>query len=131
MTSGSSTKTYTVPGGISRLEAPLQTGAGMTVKLVRGRQTYINFTPSGFTFAGQSYSARVVPSTCVIASDVRPPYGRRCFSDDADQQLQLLRLCVERLVIAPRLPPFLSCTPTISDNLVSDGPPSPSRSLSP
>lgn len=53
LTSGSSSKTFTIPAGISRLEAPLQTGAGMNVKMVRGQQTYVNFTPSGFTFAGK------------------------------------------------------------------------------
>lgn len=51
LTSGSSVKSFTVPAGITRLEAPLTAGAGINVKLIRNSKNAIDYTPS-FTFAG-------------------------------------------------------------------------------
>jgi len=55
MKSGSSSKTFSVPAGITVLTAPLTTGSGMTATLSRGGTTYVDFTPS-FTFAGEFFS---------------------------------------------------------------------------
>lgn len=65
LTSGSSSKTFTVPAGITRVEAPTTNGYAINAKMTRNGQTFVDFTPSGFKFSG-----RCPPSCHAVGSYV-------------------------------------------------------------
>lgn len=46
---GSSTQTFNVNAGVTKLKIPLAPGK-MSVKMVRNGQTIIEYTPSGYTY---------------------------------------------------------------------------------
>jgi len=46
---GSSSNTFTVTPGVTKLKIPLAAGK-MTVQMVRNTETIINYTPDGYTY---------------------------------------------------------------------------------
>ena len=46
---GSSSGSFSVGSGVSKLKIPLSPGK-MTVQMIRGGQTIINYTPDGYTY---------------------------------------------------------------------------------